>query len=356
MILFRYFAREIMFTMLVVISVVLVISMGWRFSGYLEKAAAGNMASDILLPLMIYRLPGFLELIIPVGFFLAILLAYGRFHADREMVVMHACGVSEWRIVRMTLLLALLVMLVTAAIALWLKPLGEQRVESLLTDRTVTEFDALLPGRFQTLGSGKRVTWTEDFTSNGQLRGVFINEFSKLAEQDEPGEAVTVISSSGSTRVDESGRRFLVLKDGARYQGLPGQQGFQVVRFEEYGQLVEIEEVAVGKPRRTAIPTLDLIGAQAPEAVSELHWRLAVILIVPVVALMALPLARVNPRQGRFNHLVPAMILCFLYVVSLSSARSGLENGTLPLDLGLWWVHGLFALVVAGLYRLKPKT
>ena len=356
MILFRYLAKETFVTMFVVISVVLVISMGWRFSGYLEKAAAGNMASEILFSLMIYRLPGFLELIIPVGFFLAILLAHGRLHAEREMIVLHACGVSEGRILRMTLVLALLVMLFTAAFALWLKPLAEQRVEALLTDQTVTEFDTLLPGRFQTFGSGQGVIWTEEFSDEGQLRGVFINEYSKPTAPNQSQDAATVISSTGSTRVDENGRRFLVLKDGTRHQGVPGQRGYQVVRYEEYGQLVETEETAAGKVRLTAIPTLDLLGAVTAEYLSELHWRIAVILTVPVVALMALPLARVNPRQGRFNHLVPAMILCFLYIVSLSSARSGLENGTLPLALGLWWVHGIFLLVVVWLHRLKQPT
>ena len=94
--------------------------------------------------------------------------------------------------------------------------------------------------------------------------------------------------------------------------------------------------------RRTAIPTSELIVATDAEAVSELHWRIGVVLMIPVIALMAVPLSRVNPRQGRFTRLIPGMILCFAYVVSLSGARSGLEKGDLPLEFGLWWVHGIF--------------
>ncbi|MEX1237192.1 MAG: LptF/LptG family permease, partial [Pseudomonadales bacterium] len=85
MILFRYFAREIFTTMLAVAGVVLVISMGWRFSGYLSEAASGLITRDVLFLVMAYRLPGFLELIIPISFFLAIMLAYGRLYADSEM-------------------------------------------------------------------------------------------------------------------------------------------------------------------------------------------------------------------------------------------------------------------------------
>ncbi|MDC0068539.1 LptF/LptG family permease, partial [Gammaproteobacteria bacterium] len=125
MILFRYFGREIFVTMFAVAGIVLVISMGWRFSGYLETAARGLMSSEVLFAVMLYRLPGFLELILPVSFFLSIMLVHGRMHVDSEMIVLQACGMSTWRLIQMTLLTALVVMMMTAMISLWLKPMGE---------------------------------------------------------------------------------------------------------------------------------------------------------------------------------------------------------------------------------------
>ena len=133
MIILRYFAREVMFTMLAVAGVVLIISMGWRFSGYLDRAAEGFMSSEILFALMAYRLPGFLELIVPISFFLALMLVYGRLHVDNEMIVLKACGMSEQRLVGITLTMAAIVMLLTGAISLWIKPLGERQVEALLS-------------------------------------------------------------------------------------------------------------------------------------------------------------------------------------------------------------------------------
>lgn len=353
MILLRYFSREIFVTMFAVAGIVLVISMGWRFSGYLENAAAGRITQEVLFALMGYRLPGFLELIVPVSFFLAIMLVYGRFHVDNEMIVLQSCGMSTARLMGMTLLMAFVVMLITAALSLWLKPLGEQRVEALLRDQQqLTEFDTLIPGRFQALSSGKRVTYTKDITSDGLLTGVFINEYQDSHFKNEPRNAITVIAESGETQVDSSGRRFLVLQNGKRYQGTPGDRGFQVVTYEEYGQLVDSTVVQNLKTRRAAIATGDLLGSDSPEAVAELNWRISVILLVPVIALLAVPLARVNPRQGRFTRLVPAMILCFVYILMLSGARSALEKGDLPQQLGLWWVHGLFVLIVAGAYQV----
>jgi len=238
-ILLRYFAREIFITMFAVTGIVLVISMGWRFSGYLENAAAGLMSREVLFAVMAYRLPGFLELIIPVSYFLSIMLVHGRMHVDSEMIVLQACGMSTGRLIQMTLLTSLAVMVMTAMISLWLKPMGERQVEILLGDQSkLTEFDTLIPGRFQMLTSGKRVTYTEGLSDKGELAGVFINEYKETAGN-EPRQAVTVIADSGRTQVDGAGRRFLVLNNGRRYQGKPGEKNFQSIDYEEYGQLVD---------------------------------------------------------------------------------------------------------------------
>ncbi len=364
MILFRYFAREVFFTMFAVSGIVLVISMGWRFTGYLQQAAAGGMTSEVLLVLMAYRLPGFLELIIPIGFFLAIMLAYGRMTVDSEMIVLQASGISSARIIGITLLLALGVMLFTAMISLWLKPLGERQVETLLTgQRNLTEFDTLIPGRFQTANQGRRVAYTEDISGAGELVGVFINDVSDAVPETAgvlasdgssatPGDAVTMLAERGTTRVDPDGNRRLVLNNGTRYRGIPGRRGYQIIEYEEYGQLVEQEAGAGGQRRQAAIPTRELFTVEADQGLPELHWRISVVLMIPIIALMAIPLSRVSPRQGRFTRLVPGMILCFLYVVSLSAARSGLERGNLPLAYGLWWIHLIFIAVTACLYQL----
>ncbi|MBO6657311.1 MAG: LPS export ABC transporter permease LptF [Pseudomonadales bacterium] len=352
MILLRYFSRETFATMFAVAGIVLVISVGWRFSAYLDKAAAGTMTQEVLLALMFYRLPGFLELIVPLSFFLAIMLVYGRLYVDNEMIVLHSCGMSTRRLMGMTLLMSLIVMLITALLSLWLKPLGEQRVEALLrSQQQLTEFDTLIPGRFQALSSGKRVTYTEGFTPDGDLSGVFINEYKTIHGGNGPRSAVTVIAESGSTQVDSSGRRFLVLEKGRRYQGTPGTRGYQIISYEEYGQLVDSTVVDNLKTRRAAISTGALLKNDTPEAAAEFHWRISVILLVPVIALMAVPLAKVNPRQGRFTRLVPATILCFLYILMLSGAQSALEKGDLPKELGLWWVHGLFFFIAVCIYQ-----
>ena len=164
---------------------------------------------------------------------------------------------------------------------------------------------------------------------------------------------MTLQAARGASKVDANGTRFLVLIDGTRYSGTPGARNYQVIKYEEYGQFIQKEQSVFRSRRRSAISTWDLIEDQTPRNLSELHWRISVILMIPIIAIMAIPLSRVNPRQGRFTRLVPGMILCFLYIVLLSAARSAMEKGQVPLGLALWWVHGIYIVIILCLYNLQ---
>ena len=87
---FRYISLEVFKAMSVIALVVLVIATGSRLSAYLGDAAAGKMNSELLGLILFYRLPGLLELIIPVSFFLAIMIAHGRLAVDNELTVLRA--------------------------------------------------------------------------------------------------------------------------------------------------------------------------------------------------------------------------------------------------------------------------
>lgn len=354
MILYRYFFKEIFLTTLSVATIVLVIASGSRFGAYLEDAAAGWISKDILFLLLMYRLPGFLELILPISFFLGIILTYGRLYADSEMIILHACGMGQVRLMFITLTMALLVMAITAFLTLWLKPFSESKVEKMYeVQRGKSEFATLAPGRFQTLRSGKRVTYTEDLDSEGGIIKPFINEYTKTNIYG-PKEVNTIVADSGSSQIDpQTGARFLVLKNGFRYTGEPGTANYQIVQYEEYGQLVAMEEVEKRARRRSAIATMELLETHTTRGMAEFHWRISIILLVPIVAAMAIPLSKVNPRQGRFTRLIPGLLLCFFYIVVLSAARSSLERGEFPAALGLWWVHAIFILITIGLYNFE---
>lgn len=341
--------------MLAVSSTLLLIIMSGRFVKYLAEAASGKLAVDVLFAIMFYRLPGFLELVIPLGFLIAILLAYGRMYMDSEMVVLSACGMSPGRLMTMTMLPALVVAVVVGSLSLWVSPWGAAKTEQLFAEqRARKEFTMLRPGHFQRIGGGS-FTYVESVSSDRQqLNNLF------LAQITPQGTTIAVAESGNQIIHPEYNRRYLELHHGVRYQGQPGRGDFQITEFERLGQFIPEPEVDAGQlGGADGKTTLQLWQAQDAESGAALQWRLSMPILVLVVTLMAVPLSKTNPRQGRFLKMLPAIILYLVYVAALGALRNSLEDGDFPLTPGLWVVHLIFlALAVIafiGPGRLLPS-
>jgi lipopolysaccharide export system permease protein len=196
----------------------------------------------------------------------------------------------------------------------------------------------LAPGRFQDFSSGGRVTYTEGLSEDKrQLQGVFIAEYA------EDGKGLTIITAeSGSQLVDpDTGSRFLILEDGGRFEGAAGELDYTTIDFEAYGLKIESGQAGT-RELEEGTSTWSLMQSDRPEDRALLHWRLSLPLIVPVVTLLAVRLSRVNPRQGGFFHLLPAMLVYITYLGLLIVARDWLAEGKVPEWVGMLWVHALF--------------
>jgi len=358
LIVFRYLSREVLVTLGAVSAVLLVIIMSGRFIKYLAQAAQGVLDPGVLFLIMGYRMPGFLQLILPLGLFLGILLAYGRLYLESEMTVLSATGMSNRRLLGYTMAPAAIVAVVVAWLSLGLAPQGVAEVARILNQQdAMTEFDTLVPGRFQALKDGSRVTYTEGLSEDrGKLDGVFITE-QRLRDkgQSDKEKGITVlVAEQGRQVIQDDGSRYLILENGYRYDGNPGQADYRVTRYQTHGVLLPAPSVSVEIGEREAIPSRELFGSAEPRHQAELPWRLSIPLLVFVVTLLAVPLAKVNPRQGRFLKLLPAILLYMAYLALLIGARGQLDKGRIPMQLGLWWVHVLFLLIGAGLFLWQP--
>lgn len=330
--------------MVAVSSVLLLIIMSGRFVKFLALAASGRIAPDILLAMMAYRIPGFLELVLPLGLFIAILLAYGRLCIDSEMTVLSACGMSPRRLLGYTMVPAGLVAAVVACLCMFVSPLGAQRSDLLAeTQKLRSEFDQLKPARFQNMQGGDSVTYTESLSNDRtQLNQVFMAE---MAATDGVEDTLAVIfARSGEQITDaETGEKYLVLRDGYRYAGRPGEAGYQQIAFESYAQ--HLKPVGHFDPNDVAadgMPTSALWQAKDLQLQAALQWRLSLPLLVIVVTLLAVPLSKTNPRQGRYVQMIPAILIYIVYLVSLNAARGAIEDGKLPVLTGMWLVHSVF--------------
>ncbi|MGO4308494.1 LPS export ABC transporter permease LptF [Pseudomonas sp. KB_15] len=355
MIVFRYLSREVLLTLSAVSAVLLVIIMSGRFIKYLAQAASGLLDPGSLFLIMGFRLPGFLQLILPLGLFLGILLSYGRLYLESEMTVLSATGMSQQRLVWMTMFPATLVALIVAWLSLGLAPQGANQFQLLLNKQdALTEFDTLEPGRFQALRDGTRVTYTERMSDDRvNLGGVFISQKNISSNNKDRGISV-LVAEKGRQEIRPDGNRYLILDNGYRYDGSPGQADYRAIKYDEYGVLLPKPDVSDEVTDRDAMPTSALVGSEDIRLRAELQWRMSLPLLVFIVTLMAVPLSRVNPRQGRFLKLLPAVLLYMAYLTILIAARGALDKGKIPAALGLWWVHGIFLAIGLGLLYWEP--
>ncbi|MFY9179185.1 MAG: LPS export ABC transporter permease LptF, partial [Venatoribacter sp.] len=226
--------------------------------------------------------------------------------------------------------------------SLWMAPAGAAWIEELYEEESkVTEFEMLIPGRFQAMSSGNRVTYAESLSDDKkQMNRVFIADGNTL-----------VVAERGTQFVrPETGSRFLELYEGRRYDLVPGSAEMKVLDFDHYAVRLAEQDAERRRLKKDAVPTLDLINSNNNEYLAQLHWRISLVVLVPVITLIAFPLSKVNPRQGRFAKLFPALILLILYVAGLAGLTSVVEKGKVSPWLSLWMVHLLF--FVLGLFLI----
>ena len=138
-------------------------------------------------------------------------------------------------------------------------------------------------------------------------------------------------------------------RSGTRYEGFPTRLDYSITDFEDYQALIGQREVRQKSRDWDALPTLDLMKRPEVAAKAEFQWRVSLFLCIPLLTMVVVPLSAVNPRQGRFAKLFPAILIYLAYFLSISAGKSAIEDGNLHPYIGLWSINLLVFLVAVGL-------
>ena len=336
-------ARELTLVFLGVFALLLIIGLSARFIGFLQGAADGRFTAEALWLLLALRIPEFVQVTAPFALFLALLLTFGRLHAEREYAVLATAGASPSRFVCWFLVIVLPVAALVAAMSLAVTPQARKLYAELSLEQLVdSELDALVPGAFHTHDGGRRVSYAQSVDrATNRLEGVFLAERQGSVD-------VTIWAESGRQhRHPVTGSRFLELHNGVRYEGRPGEAGYRVVEFERLGQRLERDApVTLVDVRSFRFVDLD---TNDPKQAAEMHGRIAWPLMTVIAALAAFGVARPQPRAGRFARTVPGVALFVAYYLALVFAQDGIAEGVVPRLLGLWFVHAVMLVVAVSL-------
>ncbi|MCX7053850.1 MAG: LPS export ABC transporter permease LptF [Proteobacteria bacterium] len=329
----RYLLREVTVTFVAVTGVLLIVLLSNQFARVLGQAAASGFPASIVLTLIGLTTLQQLTVLVPIGLFLGIVLALGRLYHESEMTAMTACGVGPLRIYRPIALLAVVVVALLAVLSYRIVPAAWIKSNDLRLEATrAAQFGALEPGRFRSFAGGDAVFYAERVEKTGELYGVFV--------QRSVGDKIEIAMAERAVqRGAGQPEQMFILYDGRRYEGVPGTPNWRIVEFREHGIPVRLPEAKAGKNKIEMMGTATLMASNNPKDRAELAWRTAVPVMALVLMVLAVPLARLRPRQGRFARVGYAVLAYFLYSNLLAAVRVWIQKDSPGGQLGLWWVH-----------------
>jgi lipopolysaccharide export system permease protein len=341
----RSLIREFSLIALSVVGVLLAIILTRLLITWLGKAAEGVVIPEAVLGLIAFGIINYLPVLLGIAVFVAVLLALTRSYRDSEMTVWFTSGLSIADWVKPVLQFAIPVAIVCAVLSLVAAPWAQsQSAEYTHLLESRDEVSSVTPGVFRESRTSDRVFFVDKLTERSD---VVNNIFMQSTQNNRMG---VMVAQSGFVETAPNGDRFIVLRNGRRYEGTPGTLDYRTVDFDRYAIRIEPREVKRDAPATRALGTLDLFSQRKPEQVAELHWRLSLPIAVILMALFAVPLAFVNPRSGRSWNLVLAVLVYALYNSLLSTFQAWTSQGRIPGWLGLWPVHLTMAGIVAWLF------
>jgi len=341
----RYLYREILYTLLALSTLLVLIYISHRFIAYLVQASVGDLPVAFIFQLLALKLLSDLMLIMPLGFFLALLLALGRFYKDNEITAMAACGIPmpTKSIISFGAMFAVFVSLFTLLAAPW----AESKIALLQSNLSTVAADVsgVAAGRFKGFSQGKGIFYVEGIESeNNTMQNLFVQ--TKL-----PNKHI-VMTAKSAYKTAEDGELFMVLVDGYRYESPLGSLNYVVTKFAEHQIRIPKVIGVVESAETEAMPTETLWFAPEPALQAELQWRLALPLSVILLAALAIPLSHTNPRQGQYSKILAGILIYLIYGNLLNVAKKWLERGDVPSWIGIWWVHLGLLLIILFLFSL----
>ncbi len=341
-------------TWLAVTSVLLIILISNQLARVLSQAAANDFPRHVVLALIGLTSAGYLTIIVPIGFFLAIVLALGRLYHESEMAAVQACGVGPKGLFRPIGLLGIFIVALLAWLSFHAVPQASARAQAIRAEALRdAQFGALEPGRFRAFSGGNIVFYAERVDEHGILHNVNVFVDRPTADKKQSVMEVWIASRAEQRGIGQPEQTF-VLYDGRRYEGIAGSGEFRIMQFAEGGIPVPLGNIVTGTSKSEMKLTSELLASRSQEDLAELQWRFSTPLMALILMLIAVPLSRLRPREGRFGRIGLAILVYFLYYQVLIAARTWVESGGVAATFGVWWVH---ALALAGaVLLLVPKT
>jgi lipopolysaccharide export system permease protein len=318
----------------------------------IKKAAIGKIDPEIVVATLAFQAIKQLPLLISVSVFIGVLFTFSRMYRESEMTVWFSSGLSITSWVRPVLEFALPVALIVAVLSLVISPWSQTQLDQYganLEGRN--DLMLIRPGVFTQMKDGNQVFFVDQVVDDGApLKNVFMQSWRDQT-------LGVMAAESGYLDVKPDGTTYAVLQKGRRYEGTPGQADYRQFDFEKLSIRLQAKAAKQVTQKLEAMTLNELFLPNAAEPynrrIAQLHWRMVFPISVIIMALVAIPLAFVNPRAGRSWNFFFAVLIFFIYYNLLTIAERWVMNDRLSPYIGLFPVHGIMIALLLGMFAYR---
>lgn len=350
MILRRYMTQQVAANTAIVLLFLMALMLGGRLIRYFGIAAEGRLDVGLLFAIIGYNIPTFLELILPLSFFIALMLVLGRMYVDHEMSVLFASGISRGRLTRLMIPLITGLFVFQMGISLLAKPWGLSNSEQIWQTQSLGSLlDLVRPKTF--ISSGNYHLYVDEFDKEKrELKNLYVvqqqtDKNGKIAKND------VIITATRAYQVpskDTDSSMQLDLFQGRRYELGTNNAKYNQASFEKYR--ITLEKPASEKITETNVETQTtaklLANTQKPEVKAELGYRFTMPWLIIIAAMLATPLAQVRPRQGRWLLLLPSVLIFASCAIGIISLRTAIAKESISEYAYIWLIVGFIAFAL----------
>ena len=300
-----------------------------RFVEYFNQAAEGLIDPNIIFKVVFLRFPDFVTLLIPLSFFLGVVITISRMYADREIYGYFTGNLSQNDLIKYLIPQAIIYFLITLSLSVYIAPYTKELSKNLLsTDSLEEQFNSIKPNEIIIFNDFEGFIFAKDKNRN------ILDQIAFLSSSNEN---FSLVLADKLTSNDKDSMLDLTLKDGLVYQNIFGEDSSFISEFGEFNFPLkkDIEQ--------SDIQTLSKVFDYSEKSSkSQKQWNISIPITIFILLIIGVHISKVGPRQGRLAVLLPSMFVYFLYLSLLILARESFEDSNHQTHFYSWYVHTFF--------------
>ncbi len=352
----RYLLKNLIVFLVSIFFIIGLIVFGNQFVLTVQESVEHGIPIQELMPIVGFNMLRDVPIILSLSLFLAIIISISQMYKSSEAVVMNSVGLGDKSFVYYMQPIVLFSFVLVFILTIYAVPWAKQQ-KSYAEDETVnaSEFSFITEGKFESFKNGEIVFYASESSSIDKTGEQNMEEiFIYLSSKESP---VIVLASEAIKYTDLTNQSiYLRLKDGVRYEGLPGDLNVNILDFDQYDLEIVSGEVQKSLSNFSEIEektTIDLLADGGLLANAEIQWRLSQPLSILILSVIGVLLGKTSPRTGKGINLLIGVVIFMIYNNGLLVAKTSIENGELNPLIGLWSIHIFFILFLLIFYQLR---